>query len=262
MAVAAFYKNPWLEKHIEEFVKPAYKDWSLTLPSFDPDFYKKAAYAPYAVNDKRMKQFFLCWEVVKRYQDKLQKPILFPGRDSFIFAVMAGLDGNKDHVFKPEFSGTVTSYAKQLGFDTTYANHYALDSGYSGSVPRKLGITKHFHLVRYGGGNRDAEFPQLPPPTGMTFSQMDDLAFCMEGQAYYWVRAEVTYDVPSSSNRKATGFLQPLDKGAFSRCYQMVLMLAEAWYATHHMPIRERHVRTVKRALVRLKPKLKMRKKI
>lgn len=130
----------WLQSHVEEFIKPRLKG---QVPKFQ--------YVQASPKHKVVGQFFTPQIVqwMKLYWDRAKemangKPILLPGRDVYLFEVLARVD-DYPTTFKPEYSSSVVNPAGYISGTTKrgweipdYNDHFLVDTGYAGSIPKAL----------------------------------------------------------------------------------------------------------------------------
>jgi hypothetical protein len=151
----------WLTMHLEEFVKPVLGD----------DF-----------SDEPLGYFTLeemtviknVWRSMKKKAGR--KQIFLPGRDVFIFEILARREGYPT-VFMPECSRqTVEVMAKELG--PVARDCHLFDTGFLGSIPMAL-RSKRFNMMSYTTRESTVQvFPRL------TFSR--GLALKIEKTPKYW----------------------------------------------------------------------------
>jgi len=124
----------WLDEHLETFVRP----YLGSIPNIDmTSNYLKSW-------DQRLNMTLKAvWERAKIRA--MGRPILLPGRDVWEFEILARMEGFPT-TFRPEFSGEVV---RNIKIKEDFSQHYVLDSGFAGSVPKALKAT-HFGLVAKG----------------------------------------------------------------------------------------------------------------
>lgn len=151
----------WLNMHVEEFVKPVLGDDFSDEPLgyFTPE---------------EMTVIKNTWRSMKKKADR--KQIFLPGRDVFIFEILARREGYPT-VFMPECSRqTVGVMARELG--SAMRECYLFDTGFLGSIPKAL-QSKRYHMMSYTTrGSHIQVFPRL------TFSR--GLALKIEKTPKYW----------------------------------------------------------------------------
>lgn len=151
----------WLTMHIEEFVKPVLGDDFSDEPLgyFTPE---------------EMTVIKNTWRSIKKAAKRRQ--ILLPGRDVFIWEILARRE-NYPTVFIPECSRlTVNALAKQLG--PAIRSCYLFDTGFAGSIPNAL-KSKQFNMLSHHDRLGKVQiFPRL------TFSR--GLALKIEKTPKYW----------------------------------------------------------------------------
>jgi hypothetical protein len=114
----------WLDEHLETFVRPHLG----YVPNIETSNQWLHNFRPQA-----LEELMKVWgEAKKRAKDKT---ILLPGRDTFLIEVLARILDDHPTLFKPEYSKVVSESGM---FKEDYTTFYAVDSGYSGSVPKAL----------------------------------------------------------------------------------------------------------------------------
>lgn len=192
----------WLEHHLETFVKPYLGHVPNPYESVDPVAGEPAAkvaqrkvaaaYIKY-FNDQHIICLVDLWSAAK---DKAgERPILLPGRDAWLFEVVARLEGFPT-TFDPRLSSSVCHFLPDAD-KAQWANHYAVDTCCSGSVPKALKVAG-FGLVACGcpnPGDRE-RLLLIPKPTMMVNGNpvQSNVSSYMEGCHKYWVRGNVTMD--------------------------------------------------------------------
>lgn len=156
----------WLDTHVEEFIKPVLgEDFNRDpLPYFQPE---------------EMTVIKNAWRSMKKKAN--HKQIFLPGRDVFIFEILARREGYPT-VFMPECSRqTVGALAKQL--DLSIRDCYLFDTGFFGSIPKAL-RSKKFSMVSYNRRGSDIQvFPRLSYSRG--------LALKIEKTPKYWTSGRI-----------------------------------------------------------------------
>lgn len=208
--------STWLHEHLETVVRPylgkipasnPHDQWVLT-------FDKKMLVALQAV-----------WDQTKRLAKG--KTILLPGRDVWLFEVVARVLGDYPTVFRPDIS---TSTAPHVSED--YSKYFVLDTGYKGSVPRALKCD-HWVLVRYDCTSADPKLRTLENrPTRQVFPKVKrgplmNLSSNLEGCPKYWTRAAL--------KPKSTQFSQQFDSTYFELAAVLTMHVAQ-----NVMPMRSR----------------------
>lgn len=151
----------WLDEHIEDFVKPVVGGQFDQRPSnyFEPE---------------ELAVIKNTWRSVKRAAKG--QTVLLPGRDVFIFEVLARRE-NYPTLFVPECSrGTVREIAEQCD----YSNYFVFDTGFAGSIPRAL-RTKNYSLMSYSDLRNNVNVQTFPR---LTWSR--GLALKIELTPKYW----------------------------------------------------------------------------
>lgn len=137
----------WLETHIEEFVKPIIESGgkgefntaeflSAETQALQGNVLKDVPFTP-----EELTVIKNAWRAIK--SQAKGKQILLPGRDVFIFEILARRE-NYPTVFMPECSRqSVAHIAKDLG---PVRNCFLFDTGFAGSIPRNLRIKNYTML--------------------------------------------------------------------------------------------------------------------
>lgn len=169
----------WIDQHLEEFVRPHLK----TVPADDPGNKWISEW-----DQPRILALINIWVQAKRRSEG--RPILLAGRDVFQLEILARLE-DCPTLLLPEISSRVArSGVIPKG---TFDDHYLIDTGYSGSVPKGLGMT-HWDLIKYSGES-DADLRALH----QVFPKMgwdDDIcmtAGALERAPKYWEQGEVEW---------------------------------------------------------------------
>lgn len=154
----------WLQEHLETFVKP----YLGFIPEAGPAVFTK----------EQMTVIKNCWRSAKAQAKG--KTILLPGRDVFVFEILARRE-NYPTVFVPGCSRQTASFLDlKVPADT-----FLLDTGFMGSIPQSLRL-KNFKLLSFfdRGNNVGTQvFPRL------TLSR--NLALAMEATPKYWQSARM-----------------------------------------------------------------------
>lgn len=213
--------NAWLERHLEEFVKPvlgSVPDYKPCTPTSLDDYYN---WAP-----KNISTLLECWEEIKRIREG--RTLLFAGRDVWEFEILARLE-NLDSVFRPDISSLTRDYIpERVGSNDPkagmYAEHFLVDSGVSGSIPRALGV-KNFVLILSHVKTRNI-FPNIIKTTELPDNErhrFDFLYSLLECSPKYWKRATWNHTVPK-------GIVQPFSGDDQFRTAAMNTMhIVKAW---------------------------------
>lgn len=151
----------WLEKHLDEFVRPVVGDFDKTpLGFFKPE------------EITIMKN---AWRATKKNAQGRQ--IFLPGRDVWLFEVLARREGYPT-LFMPECSRmTVDKIRIDHG---AFKNVYIFDTGFLGSIPKGLRVKK-FNLLSYSNKHQNVgvqTFPRLTMSRGF--------ALRIESTPKYW----------------------------------------------------------------------------
>ena len=127
--------STWLDKHLEEFVRPHLK----YIPNVDPTYYYISVF------DKRhLAALKAVWDESKKRSKGRQ--ILLPGRDVWLLEVLARME-DYFTIFRPDISSISVDHRSLQGL---YTDCYLVDTGNRGTIARKLGI-KNFALIYCSG---------------------------------------------------------------------------------------------------------------
>lgn len=179
----------WLGHHLETFVKPHLGG----IPSIDDPKKVRWFHEP---SLKKVSAIVACWERAKQLAGS--KPILLPGRDVYLFNVLAEIEGFPV-IFRPEISSPVAREANHL-FQESFERYYGVDTGFRGSVLKALGMTK-FGLVWLEDKQHKSHWQLFPYAQGNTVvcgasrGFFRELVAFLEGHNKYWTRAQVAYEV-------------------------------------------------------------------
>ena len=147
----------FLEQHLEEFVRPNLGH----IPNIDPTIQGPNLWTP-----KMITCLEAVWKQAKRRANG--RKILLAGRDTWEFEILARIEGVPTD-FRPDISTSVavtglTYFPNGGGYDfdrkgkphplikEDYSEHYLLDSGYKGTIPKSLGV-KNWDMVRLSLGS-------------------------------------------------------------------------------------------------------------
>lgn len=207
----------WLDHHIKTFIKPNITE----MP--DVKTCPGDSYTPQLRNDLYTKALMELWEAaVKKAEGKT---ILLPGRDVWLFEVLARLRGDKT-IFRGDISsGTYTHVAKNDPDKEVLAACYGVDSGLSGSVPRGLKCVDFGLVYHSAGGAPKALMPYDPYRHGC-YS-------ILEGGSKYWTRGAL--EIKVVDDKDTFNIIQKIDVGsqAFKSATVNTILVAEAWLKIH-----------------------------
>src|SRR5215831_13449225 len=211
----------WLEEHIETFVEPV----------LGADF-DRSPTGHFTANE--MTVIKNAWRSVKKSANG--KPILLPGRDVFVFEILAQRE-KYPTLFVPECSRMTVRHVKIPNLH----DYYMFDTGFAGSIPRALfGLVEfavsnpQFRLLSssnngYNGDNRFTTqvFPRL------SFSR--GLALKIESTPKYWESGRMADDgVPVQWYSAEFEFAQA------ARLTIEIYTDSSAKFVNHHRPMQER----------------------
>lgn len=129
----------WLDNHLKDFVEPVLGH----IPSC-PDNTGFLTVEELTVIKN-------IWRSCKKQADK--RPILLPGRDVWIFYVLACRE-NLPVIYRPDISRLTVDNVTE-----NYRSHFVLDTGFAGTIPRKLGCDS-FSLAS-AVEKKNQSFPKL-----------------------------------------------------------------------------------------------------
>src|SRR4051794_31916934 len=115
----------WLDEHIETFVKPV-------IPDFEP--YPNGTFREGYFANEELTVIKNSWRSIKRAAEG--KPILLPGRDVFVWEILAQRE-KYPTLFLPECSRLTVRHVKIPDLH----QYFLFDTGFAGSIPRGLGVT-------------------------------------------------------------------------------------------------------------------------
>lgn len=172
----------WLRRHIEELsdTSPYVDQLSpFRLASNMTEFIK---IEPSYFEPNEMAMLKNIWRSVKIVAKN--QPLLLPGRDVFIFEILARRE-NYPTLFMPEISRAVVR-----DFKTNLSNYFIFDTGFIGSIPRALNVDS-FKLLSYTHNRQSKEHgKQLYPNMGGSRG----FALKIEKTPKYWQTAHIDTD--------------------------------------------------------------------
>lgn len=214
------HRYTWLDVHLNNFVRPYLR----CIPEVEPDNMCIKRFSP-----KVLIALNLIWNEAKK---KAQgRTILLPGRDVFLFEVIARMQGDYPTIFRPEISSAVADYVTE-----NYKECFVLDTGYSGSIPKKLGI-QNWSLVQYdplyskNALAGDKPFRQIFPKASR-WSIYGSLSSLLEGCPKYWIRA-----LMRSPITKGGPVTQPFDNYNFRTAAMLTIHVARSVKAVKEIPL-------------------------
>lgn len=215
--VALSLRETWLDEHLETFVRPQLG----YIPNVDAKVLSED-YWIQEFDNKSLIALNLIW--LQTTKLAAGRTILLPGRDVFLFEVVARMLNNYPTVFRSDISYDVAPHVKE-----DYTEHFCLDTGYKGSVPKAMKM-KHWALVRYDYSTSDATWGNaVAKPKYQIFPKARsrvymNLSGSLEGCPKYWTRASVQYD----ANRKAKAFRQTIDGYSFKSAAMLTIHVARS----------------------------------
>jgi len=155
----------WLQEHLETFVVPYLGFVPAPLNPLTP---------------VEMTVIKNTWRSIKKSGEN--KTIILPGRDVFIFEILARREGYPT-VFMPEVSRNTVSSIK-LPYDLEKV--LIVDTGFMGSIPQALGVTSFILVSHYEKKSKQQIFPRL--------TNARQLALRIEYTPKYWKRGSLHYE--------------------------------------------------------------------
>jgi hypothetical protein len=156
----------WLNQHLETFVYPEIGEQKLPpLGYFTP---------------RDLTLIKNAWKSFKKHAKN--KTILLPGRDVFVFEILARRE-NYPTIFMPELSRKTVGYYRD-NLNMKKEEVCIIDTGFAGSIPLGLGI-KEFKMLSHNSLHSDIHiFPSL--------KMSRELALKIEHTPKYWTTAFMT----------------------------------------------------------------------
>jgi hypothetical protein len=173
-------KTSWLETHLETFVKPHLG----YIPKFN-----KSECTPFFTQQEHT-VIKNCWRSVKSsFLNSGLDTLVLPGRDVFIFEILAQREGFNKTLFLPQCS-RMTVHSKFIK-DMIPNSSYILDTGFAGTIPKSLEI-EQFRMISASSSilTRDKQIFQ-----NLTNSR--SLALKIEKTPKYWKPARIL--IPSEN---------------------------------------------------------------
>ncbi len=171
----------WLQQHMEEFVKPILG----FVPPEPLNFFSHS----------EMVVIKNIWNSVKR--EAHGRTILLPGRDVFLFEILARRE-NYPTIFRPDISRQTVQHVLLDSKDIL-----CLDTGFIGTIPHNLRINR-FKLISFH--ERGSVEKQVFPNLGWART----LALKIESTPKYWESARIYY--PSMTEGKIEQSFNRLDE--------------------------------------------------
>jgi len=178
----------WLHHHLNSFARPVLG----RIPRCSPS--DRSSFSPH--------EFAIIknlWRSIKAAADG--KPILLPGRDVWIFEVLARRE-NFPTVFRPDISRLTVKHVAE-----DYSNHFVFDTGFIGSIP--IGLkAQQFKMASSQRIGIGAGSPFLADPGTQTFPRMKGargLALKIEGTPKYHKRGFLKHQDHCSTHSEAPG---------------------------------------------------------
>jgi len=151
-------RNGWLADHLKTFVVPHLG--RMPVPEPMPYFSRQ-----------QMSVIKNAWRSVKAAAGK--RPIVLPGRDVFLFEILARREG-RPTIFIPECSRLTAEHMAPM------KDAFIFDTGFLGSIPRALECFNFALLSSYIRDSRIQVFPKL--------TMARSLALHIENMPKYWRR--------------------------------------------------------------------------
>ena len=184
--------STWLDEHLETFIRPNLG----SVPNIDLENNWIKTF------DKRtLIALNLIWHRTKVLA--AGRTILLPGRDVYLFEVVARMLDDYPTICRPDISSCVAPYVAE-----DYSDTFVLDTGYKGSIPRSMNI-QNWALVRYDYTSMDnkenrARRQVFPKTRSQTYLS---LSGSLEGCPKYWTRGLMA----AVSSKKGDKIVQHLD---------------------------------------------------
>jgi len=229
--------STWLDQHLEEFVRPRLGK----IPNVDPTIQSIETFS-----GVKLKALFACWQQAKKRSQG--RSILLPGRDVYLFEVLARVE-NYPTEFREDLSSSTVSLPELVKKD--YSKHYVVDTGYAGSTPKAL-KAEHWDLVLYRPLPKvplelrkdskavrkiyqEARQPhQLFPLANPDKAMVCRIAVDMESAPKYWERA--SYRKNGSKLSLSQALIS--DKGQFREAAMLTMYIARAYKPLKNKTIR------------------------
>lgn len=182
----------WIDKHFEEVVEPKLKkkDVKIQKSFSNADLLTSLGnYNTTMFTGDNLIGFFFMWAVAVEKAKRLNKQILLPGRDAYLFAVLSEIAGH-GAIVRPDISTTTSPFIAE-----DYTNTLMVDSGYSGTCAAHMKIPD-FILV-----SCNKQFRQIYRPQKLPFGNIAPTSYAptMEGCPKYWNRAFMEGDPTNQS---------------------------------------------------------------
>lgn len=178
----------WIDEHFEYVVLPLLGDNTKVVNEVSLDAISQGYTDQYVKsflgNEDLLNKLFFLWAVLKEKARILRKPILLPGRDAYIFAVLGEIDRARI-IIRPDISTVTSTFIKE-----DYTNTLMTDSGFAGTCAKNMGI-KDFLLVSCQTRYKQIVRGFLPGNGRMLASNFGTY---FEGCPKYWQRAYMKGD--------------------------------------------------------------------
>lgn len=224
----------WYDDHMENFVKPQLGHIPTKAEIEAESNVNKCNYIFQLTQPDILKSICEMWEEVKKRANG--RLILLPGRDVYIFEILARLEGTKT-LSRVDLSSHSSHWAaahdpqKEL-----FKECYCVDSGAAGSVPKRLQVAE-WGLVVWGGA----------PVAGQTklTHQLWDAKDPLAGPKYncygilectpkYWQRAYTGDATKSATEFTPTSkIVQTINTQGFLGAAVVTMIVAEYWFKLH-----------------------------
>lgn len=200
--------HSWLDEHLETFVRPQLGE----IPNVDQSYYWIAAF-----NAKVLIALVTVWNRAKFLAKG--RTILLPGRDVYLFEVIARIQGDYPTTFRPDISSEVAPYVTE-----DYSDTLCLDTGYKGSIPKAMGIP-NWVLVRYDFSGRKPEdvarYQVFPKASRGAYS---GLSGSLEGCPKYWTRGSMAH----APYKKGSKVIQSISPSNFKYAAMLTIHVAQS----------------------------------
>jgi len=240
----------WYDDHLKSFVIPVLGKIPKLLNNNYLTTNQSLKMLKVEVNLKALLELWA--EAKKRAQGRI---ILLPGRDVWLFEVLARLDGTKT-IFRPEISSDTWKWVAAHDPERElFKNCYCVDSGNAGSIPKGLSCVD-WGLVYYSMGHHPLhQLIQFNP----NFKGPYYDCYCiLESIPKYWVRGALTtgpYNVQKIAPTSLNGI------GTFTVAVLGTMLVANYWFKVNETKVASR-IRLTGLRLKRLKPRILKRPRI
>lgn len=169
----------WIDEHLETFVKPRLG----YIPNKDATTRQQLSFNP-----TQLAGLHALWIQAKR--KAAGRTILLPGRDVFLFEILARMEG-WDTIFRPDISSCTYNYFYNIypEMKAKFKETLCVDTGYRGSVPIGLGIANFLLISASSCSPQDKPKRQIFP--NCIAGPCVSLSGVLEGTPKYWITAQM-----------------------------------------------------------------------